>query len=87
MENSNLTLELICRDLHDFVANNILAGGIELHEKTNLNSIGVDSFSLIEIVLFIERQYGIVLTDDTLNPENLKSIETIAVCTLRQLKA
>lgn len=87
MKKAPQDISVICAELCDFVSTNILAEGIELTAQTNLNSLGVDSFSLIEIVLFIERQYGIVLTDESLIPENLKSIETIAVCTMRQLKA
>ncbi len=85
--NTAPSIDLICVELTDFVASNILAEGIELNKSTPLSTIGVDSFSLIEIVLFIERKYGIVLTDDALIPENLKSIETIANCTFQHLNA
>ena len=85
--NTQLTNDTICNELCAFVSSHILAEGIELDKSTALNTIGVDSFSLIEIVLFIERQYGIILKDETLIPENLKSIETIAGCTFQQLTA
>lgn len=85
--NTHPDIETICKELCSFVSTHILAEGITLDKQTPLSNIGIDSFSLIEIVLFIERQYGIVLTDDSLIPENLKSIETIANCTMQQLKA
>ena len=84
--NKNLSIDSICQTLSDFVITHILAEGVSLHKTTLLSNIGVDSFSLIEIVLFIERQYGIILTDESLIPENLQSIETIATCTFQQLK-
>ena len=84
---TNPDIENICKELCAFVSATILAEEISIDKNTELNNIGVDSFSLIEIVLFIERQYGVVLTDESLIPENLKSIETIAACTFQQLKA
>ncbi len=80
-------IDTICKDLCSFVATTILADGIFVDNSTSLANLGVDSFSLIEIVLFIERKYGIVLADESLVPENLKNIETIATCTFKQLKA
>lgn len=85
--NTNLNYEKICTELLEFVRSQIVAEGIEVDKLTILNSIGIDSFSLIEIVLFIERQYGIVLTDESLVPENLNSIDTIALTIVQQLKA
>jgi acyl carrier protein len=85
--NTNLNYEKICTELLEFVRSQIVAEGIEVDQLTVLNSIGIDSFSLIEIVLFIERQYGIVLADESLVPENLKSIDTIALTIVQQLKA
>lgn len=85
--NTKLNYETICKELVEFVQSQIVAEGIELNKFTILNSIGIDSFSLIEIVLFIERQYGIVISDESLIPENLKSIDTIALTIIQQLKA
>ncbi|MBL0049788.1 MAG: acyl carrier protein [Bacteroidetes bacterium] len=85
--NIHPNIETICKELCSFISTHILAEGIALDKHTPLSSVGIDSFSLIEIVLFIERQYGIVLADDSLIPENLKSVETIANCTIQQLKA
>jgi acyl carrier protein len=85
--NTNLNYDKICTELLEFVHSQIVAEGIEVDQLTELNSIGIDSFSLIEIVLFIERQYGIVLADESLVPENLKSIDTIALTIVQQLKA
>ena len=82
---TNPSIEKICAELCQFISTSILADGIVLDKNAELKNIGVDSFSLIEIVLFIERQYGIVLADESLVPENLFSVESIANCTLQQL--
>ena len=82
---TNPSIEKICAELCQFISTSILADGIALDKNAELKNIGVDSFSLIEIVLFIERQYGIVLADESLVPENLFSVESIANCTFHQL--
>ena len=85
MEKS-ITTAHISFSLVQFIKNEIVAESLEIDENTVLAEIGIDSFSLIEIVLFIERTYGVVLSDDSLNPENLKNIQSIAACTMEQLK-
>ena len=75
----------IAQALKGFVSGTIVDPSIDLVTHTVLATLGIDSFSLIEIVLFIERQYGVVLADESLTPENLKSINSIAACTYKQL--
>lgn len=72
--------EAISAAILQFVKSNVVAPGIELNVETELAALGIDSFSLIEIVLFIERQFGVVLQEDVLIPENLKTISSIAAC-------
>lgn len=38
----------------------------------------IDSTGILEVVMFLEEQYGIKVADDELVPENLDSIERIA---------
>jgi acyl carrier protein len=75
----------IAKALKSFVSGAIVDNTIDFDTHTVLSTLGIDSFSLIEIVLFIERQYGVVLTDESLTPDNLKSIHSIAACTYKQL--
>lgn len=84
--NPTPNLDQICAELYEFVSSNIVANTVEFDKTTQLSSLGIDSFSLIEIVLFIERKYGVVLMEEALQPENLKSIEAIATCTFQQKK-
>jgi len=79
--------QIICSELCQFISTNILAPGVEVNEDTILTHIGIDSFSVIEIILFIERKFGVVIPDEYLVPENLKSVSALAGCTLRQLQA
>lgn len=62
----------------NFLKNNILAEGVEINPQTILRETGIDSYSIVEIILFIERQYNYVLPDHLLKSENFITVETIA---------
>lgn len=61
-----------------FLRTNILAEGVTLDATTVLREIGIDSYSIVEIVLFIERHYGYVVPDTHLKPENFVTVRSIA---------
>ncbi len=64
----------------EFIRTNLVAEGVTVAPETPFESLGLDSFSLIEIILFIERTHGITLPDHELNKQNLHSVETLAKC-------
>ena len=70
----------ISEELLNFICENLVAPGVKVSDDTSFESLGLDSFSLIEIILFIERKFGIVLPDKELNKENLHSVKTLATC-------
>lgn len=65
-----------------FLENNILAKGVKIAPDSELREVGIDSFSIVEIILFIERKYGFVIPDEQLVPDNFRSIKTIAAVVL-----
>lgn len=71
--------------LLEFVRNNILAPGLEVEADDVLKDIGVDSYSVIEMVLFIERKFGVTLPEEKLLPENLKSVRSLSKCTVEMM--
>jgi acyl carrier protein len=73
-----MQLEQVESDLIQFLITSILANEVELEVHMELKSIGIDSFSIVEIILFIERKYGVVLRDDQLLPEHFKTVHSIA---------
>ena len=81
-----IDINAISKELCQFISANILAEGVVLDNETILGNIGVDSFSIIEIILFIERKYGVVIPDESLLPENLKSVSALARCTFNYLQ-
>ena len=64
--------------LKNFITTNILDASVQINEDTVLAQAGVDSFSTVEIILFIEREYHVSFPDDKLLPENFKSIRALA---------
>ena len=81
-----LDLSTLCDELCAFLASDVLADDVRFDETTKLKDIGVDSFSLMEIILFIERKYGAILPEHELTPENLESVKNISLCLRKHLK-
>ena len=67
-------------DLLQFISSQLVADGVEVLPGTPFEQLGLDSFSLIEIVMFIERKYDLPLPDTALTRENLYSVESLASC-------
>jgi acyl carrier protein len=61
-----------------FISENLLAEGVPLDARASLTKLGLDSFSLIEILLFVERKYGIVISMEKLNRENTETVDALA---------
>ncbi len=72
------TTPSIAESLCTFIRSNLVAEGVEVTPDKPLVQMGLDSFSLIEIVLFVERQYGLQLPDEALSQENIYSSQTLA---------
>lgn len=49
----------------------------------DLKSMGMDSFRIIELVLFLERKTRLSFPDHAYTPQNLKSVNTIANCFMK----
>lgn len=65
-------------ELKNFICMNIIAENVDIESNTILKDIGVDSFSIIEIVLFIERKFGKLIPDHLLVPETFATLENLA---------
>jgi acyl carrier protein len=73
-----MKVESIETDIITFLVNNIVAPNTVITATTILRDIGIDSFSIVEIILFIERKYGVVIPDDKLIPENFRTIQALS---------
>lgn len=76
----NISKEHISNELVKFIQTTILDSSITINAETQFKDIGIDSMSIIELVLFIERKFNIPLSDKDLIPENLKSVSTLTEC-------
>jgi acyl carrier protein len=66
--------------VHQYVVDRFLFGqdGDRLsHEASFLEQNLIDSTGVLELVAFIEEQYGITVNDDELIPDNLDSVSRI----------
>lgn len=70
----------------NFLKNNILAEGVSITPQTVLRETGIDSYSIVEIILFIERQFNYVMPDHLLKSENFATVETIATILDQEIK-
>ncbi|MCC6544377.1 MAG: acyl carrier protein [Nitrospirae bacterium] len=73
-------IETISEEVCCFLRKNIIAEGVSFDENSSLSSLGIDSFSIIEILLFIERRYNIVVPESDLTPDNLRSVASLTRC-------
>ena len=46
-------------------------------ENDDLLQAGLDSMAIMRLVLFIENEYGVVLPDDELTPENMQTLSRL----------
>jgi len=69
---------IIIEDIKNYIEKNILSADVKIDASTNLQQAGIDSFSTVEIILFIERQYGVMIPDDQLVPDNFKTLQALA---------
>lgn len=69
---------IIIEEIKHYIERNILSSDVTIDADTNLQQAGIDSFSTVEIILFIERQYGVMIPDDKLVPENFKTLQALA---------
>lgn len=71
--------------IRQFLANNFyIADPSQLDEDTSLLDSGiVDSTGILEVITFIEKEFGIKVAQEDMLPENLDSIAKIAAYVTR----
>lgn len=77
-----MSAESIIAEIKKYIENNILAKDIPIKADTNLKEVGIDSFSIVEIILFIERRFGVSIPDEKLVPDNFKTLQALAATVL-----
>lgn len=70
--------QYIEKELVTFIQQTILDESVKISPNDCLKDAGVDSFSIVEIILFIERKFDYAISEEMLLPENFYSVQTIA---------
>jgi len=78
----DLTEQQIIDDLLAYLQKEVLDSSVSIDENTSLKDIGVDSMTVIELVLFLERKHGIHIQEKDMLPDNFKSVKSLALCAL-----
>jgi acyl carrier protein len=68
----------IIADIKKYIESNILSADVKIDASTDLKQAGIDSFSTVEIILFIERKYGVAIPDEKLIPDNFKTLQALS---------
>jgi acyl carrier protein len=81
-------MEEIKLKTRNFVVENFLFGNANgLADDTSFLEAGIlDSTGVLEVVAFLEQQFGVRVDDDELTPENLDSIASIGAFVSRKLQ-
>jgi acyl carrier protein len=75
--------------IRQFVVDNFyISDPAQLADETSLVTSGyVDSTGMLEVISFLESEFGIRISDQETTPENLESIARIAAFVARKQKA
>ncbi len=79
------SVDTICQELCTFIRTSVVDKNVVVEPNTVFSKIGIDSLSIIELVLFLERKYAITLPEEELLPENFHTALTLAQCAYRHL--
>lgn len=69
---------LITEEIKKYIQQHILDASVHIEAGTDLKQAGIDSFSTVEIILFIERRFGVTIPDEKLIPDNFKTLLSLA---------
>jgi len=68
--------------ISSYLYKRFLAKGVQLKPSTPFAELGIDSMTVVELVMFIEEEFGIVIPADQLTSVNLKSLQSLVACAM-----
>ena len=80
--NMSFNQEQITEALLTYIRKNMLDDSVIFDNTTSLSSVGLDSVSIIDMIVFIERKYGIVIEEKDMLPENFYNVEALVRCSM-----
>ena len=72
--------EDISNRVSDYLKNRFLAREVDFDPTQRFADFGIDSMTVVELVMFIEEEFGIVIPADQLTGDNLISLEALTSC-------
>jgi acyl carrier protein len=85
-KNRNISIEEVEANLLNFLRSNIVDQSVVADVNTSFQVLKIDSLSIVEMILFLERKYQVTIPETELVPENFKSVKTLAACAHRCLE-
>lgn len=70
----------IAQELCAYLRERVLDKSVPVEPATPFSEVGVDSMSVIELVMFLERKHGIELPENALQRRHLESAQALAEC-------
>ncbi len=65
-------------ELLGFLKNEIFDPGVAIRADTHLIAAGLDSFSLLRILVFIEKTFGLRIPEAEINEDRMSSVKKMA---------
>lgn len=81
-----ISIDIIANDLIKYASKNILDGSVTLQKTDKLMDFDIDSHNLLELIIYLEREFAIKIPDHDLTIGNLSTIESLAYCAYDNFK-
>lgn len=69
-----------------YLAERFLAKGVQYNPVAPFTEYGIDSMTVVELVMFMEEEFGIVIPAEQLTADNLKSVASLVNCAVSNQK-
>jgi acyl carrier protein len=66
------------------IVKDVTSTKIDIEPESNLNDCGVDSVALVQIIVKIENELGIVFDENDLSPELFRTVNNISAYLLKK---
>ncbi|MGB0916821.1 MAG: acyl carrier protein [Flavobacteriales bacterium] len=76
----------IIASLTAYLKKRFLASGVEIQPTDKFADIGIDSMTVVELVMFIEEEFSIVIPADQLTGDNLATLDSLTACAMQNQK-
>ncbi len=73
----------IISGLTAYLKKRFLASGVEIEASDKFVDIGIDSMTVVELVMYIEEEFSIVIPADQLTGDNLATLDSLTACAIQ----